>query len=156
MIAIYGEFNLGPQDTKNVTFDVTFNESYSTACIEDMACTAESQYAPGHDTFFDRSLAAFHEDPLVENFTVTNTVGSWPYETELEYSCAPGRAFQIYNASVGEDVYHQHLYKKCQWNSTWTPDNDPLPVCNCTYILRLFSSFSLKTHYVRIRRHSLH
>ncbi len=121
VVGVYEELGLDPVSTKDLEFEVEFDGDYSTACIEDMECGMCDRYADpaGCSGFYPEQKSALHDDPLF-------TPGvQWPYDTQLEYRCAPARAFEKADGSQ-----HQSLTKSCQWDGTWSPDNT-LPKCVC-------------------------
>ncbi len=141
--AVYGAVYLDPDSERNITFQLEFPEDYSTACIaEVLQCAKCSQYIPEDncDTFMADNLNALAEVRLhlssfievhdaflyvhaQETFYGPNR--TWPYETEIEYSCAPARSF-----SDGSGGVVPHVTLGCKWDKTWSPV-DYLPPCEC-------------------------
>ncbi len=51
VIGFYKEINLDPVSTVDVLFDIEFNSSYSTICVERIECHRISRTEDGYDTF---------------------------------------------------------------------------------------------------------
>ena len=121
MYGIFQNTSLDPFSERQVIFDLTYPADYSTACVESLECFKCNDLTEDCDTTFKEERVA----ELQKEETLLVSSQSWAYETELEYHCAPARAFNDSNGNILHNVTIG-----CGWDGNWT-DSAVFPPCVC-------------------------